>query len=152
MTSPDFCEGLRWDLMRVADGEADHETRERVERHVATCERCRLEFESLMKLKKVTATMRLTDLPDARWAVYWQDIYRRVERGSGWLIASLGAMVLAFYGLFSALKTFFLNPEVPVVLRLGFGLLAIGVLILLISLVRERLYARRIERYDKVEL
>jgi hypothetical protein len=138
--------------MRVADGEADREMRERVEQHVSGCERCRIEYESLMKLKNVTASMRLADLPDARWAGYWQDIYRRVERRSGWLLASAGALVLVLYGAYELFKTFLLNSEVPIVLRGGFGLLVIGVGILLVSIVRERLYARKVERYDKVEI
>jgi anti-sigma factor RsiW len=152
MTSPDICDALRWDIMRVADGEADRETRARVEAHLTTCARCQSEFDSLMKLKGATAGLRLADLPDARWAGYWQDLYRRMERGIGWLLLSLGLLLVAGYGIYLLAANFLLNSEIPVVLRAGFALFAGGTLVLLISLVRERLYARKIERYDKVEL
>ena len=152
MTSPDTCDALRWDIMRVADQEADTETRARVEAHVATCARCKSEFESLMKLKGATAGLRLADLPDARWAGYWQDLYRRMERGAGWLLLSLGLLLVAGYGLYALTANFLLNAEIPIVLRAGLALFAGGTLVLLISVVRERLYAHQIERYDKVEL
>jgi len=138
--------------MRVADNEADAETRARVEHHLATCERCRKEYEGLVKLKGVTQSMRLMDLPDARWAGYWQDLYRRLERGTGWLLLSLGAIVVICYALFELLTKFFFNPEIPIILRAGLGVFLIGSVILLVSIARERLYARKIERYDKVEL
>jgi anti-sigma factor RsiW len=152
MTSPETCDALRWDLMRLADGEADTETRARVQAHLDACARCRAEYDSLMKLKGATSGMRLADLPDARWAGYWQDLYRRLERGTGWLLASLGALLLIGYGLFELLADFLLNAEIPVVLRAGFGLLVAGVAVLVVSIVRERLYARKTERYDRVEL
>lgn len=152
MTSPETCEALRWDLMRLADREADLETRARVEAHLEACERCRAEYDSLMKLKGATSGMRLQDLPDARWAGYWQDLYRRLERGTGWILASLGALVLIGYGLFRLFSDFFFDAEIPVVLRAGFGLFVAGVAVLVVSIVRERLYARKTERYDRVEL
>ena len=152
MTSPETCDALRWDIMRVADQEADPETRARVEAHLETCARCRGEYDSLMKLKGATSGMRLQDLPDARWAGYWQNLYRRLERGTGWLFASLGALLVGGYGLFRLLSDFLLNPQIPVVLRVGFGLFVAGVAVLAVSLVRERLYARKTERYDRVEL
>jgi predicted anti-sigma-YlaC factor YlaD len=152
MTSPETCDALRWDIMRVADQEADLETRARVEAHLAGCARCRDEYDSLMKLKGATAGMRLLDLPDARWAGYWQDLYRRLERGTGWLLASLGLLLVVGYALFRLLSGFLVNPEIPIVLRGGIALVVAGVVVLAVSLVRERLYARKIERYDRVEL
>lgn len=152
MTSPDLCDSLRWDLMRVVDGEADADVRRRVEGHLETCSRCREEYDELVKLKGVMQSMRLTDLPDARWAGYWQDLYRRLERGTGWFLVSIGVVMLACYAFLDLFKNFFLNPEVPFIVRAGFGVFAVGSIILLVSIARERLFARKIERYDKVEL
>jgi len=152
MTSPDLCDSLRWDLMRVVDGEADSDVQRRVESHLEACPRCRDEYDELEKLKGVTQSMRLMDLPDARWAGYWQDLYRRLERGTGWFLLSLGVVLVCCYAVLDLFRDFFFNPEVPVIVRLGFGVFAVGCIILLVSIARERLFARKIERYDKVEL
>jgi len=152
MTSPDLCDSLRWDLMRVVDGEADADVQRRVEGHLESCARCRQEYDELLKLKGVTQSMRLQDLPDARWAGYWQDLYRRLERGTGWFLLSVGLILVCCYAVLELFRSFFFDPQVPLIVRLGFGISAIGVIILLVSILRERLFARKIERYDKVEL
>lgn len=152
MTSPDLCDSLRWDLMRVADGEADADVQRRVDEHLKTCPRCREEYDELLKLKGVTRSMRLQDLPDARWAGYWQDLYRRLERGTGWFLLSVGLILVCCWAVLELFQNFFFDTQVPLVVRLGFGTAAVGVIILLVSILRERLFARKIERYDKVEL
>lgn len=45
---------------------------------------------------------------------------------------------------------FLLDPEVPLVIRLGVGTLTLGALLLLTNILRERLYRRKTERYDEV--
>ncbi len=57
------------------------------------------ELEEFRRLKKVTDMMHYADLPDEVWENYWQSLYRKLERGIGWIFLSVGAMVLLGFGL-----------------------------------------------------
>ena len=113
--------------------------------------RGRKEYEELKKLKEVTADMRFTDLPDRYWAGYWNDIYNRLERGLGWIFVSISAIILIGFGAWEIFDQFLMNSTVPILLRVGVGVGLIGLIILLVSVLRERLFARKHERYEEVE-
>jgi hypothetical protein len=82
---------------------------------------------------------------------YWKQTWNRAERGIGWLLFGTGAILLMGYGLFEASREFWSDPTVPLIVRIGAGAGGLGVLVLLVSLVRERLMLRKKERYSEVE-
>ena len=109
------------------------------------------ELAAQRKLKEVTDGMNLAQLPDKIWDGYWKGIYRQIERGAGWLFLSVGLIILLSFGVFHFTSDFLLNPEEPLIARLGMGVGALGIIILLVSIARERYFARRHERYEEVE-
>jgi hypothetical protein len=133
------------------DGELTAEQQDQLDEHLATCQNCRKEYEELLKLKEVTSNMRFSDLPDRYWASYWNNIYNRLERGIGWIFISIAAIILLAYGLWNLLNNFFVNETIPIVLRIGVGFGLLGLLILLVSILREKIFARKHERYKEVE-
>ncbi len=96
--------------------------------------------------------MKYFDLPDRLWAGYWHGIYNRIERGTGWIILSIGTIILLAFGAWELLHHFFLNPLVPLILKIGVAALIMGIIILLVSLIRERLFSRAHDRYEEVDL
>lgn len=133
------------------DGELMAEQQGQLDEHLAACRNCRKEYEELLKLKEVTSDMRFSDLPDRYWAGYWNSIYNRLERGIGWIFISIAAIILLAYGLWRLLSDFFVNDTISIVLRIGVGLGLLGLLILLVSILREKIFARKHERYKEVE-
>jgi len=95
--------------------------------------------------------MKFTDLSDELWAGYWKGIYRRVERGAGWIFLSIGAIILLAFGVFQFFKEFFTDPSVSLIVKMGAGAFSLGIIILLVSIIRERLFLFRTERYREVE-
>ena len=145
------CQEARIYLSGRVDGELTADQEKLLEEHLRTCPRCRKELDELLKLKEVTSDMRFTDLPDKYWAGYWNVVYNRLERGLGWILLSVGAIILAALGTWEILRDFFLDPAQPIVLKLAIGSGLLGLIILLISVLRERLFARKHERYEEVE-
>ena len=96
--------------------------------------------------------MKYFDLPDKLWAGYWREVYNRLERGIGWILFSIGAMIVLIFAAWELLERFFLDPGQPFFLKLGIGLLITGLIVLLASIVRERLFSRKHDRYDEVEI
>lgn len=146
------CDEVKISLSGLVDGELDIRQKEIVEDHIVSCDNCREEYSRLLKLKEVTSDMKHYDLPDQLMAGYWQGIYRRTERGFGWIFLSIGAILLITFAAWQLLNGFFLDPTVPVFLKAGLGFLLCGLIILLISIIRERLFSKKHDRYDEVEL
>jgi len=138
-------------LSGYIDDELSTDERRDFEAHLTGCTECRKELDSFRKLKEVTGAMKYADIPEQVWEGYWADIYRRLERGLGWVFISIGVIVILSFGCFHLLNDFFLNPDEPVLLKIGIGFGIIGVIILFVSLIRERLFASKRDRYDEVE-
>jgi len=109
------------------------------------------ELAAQQKLKEVTDGMNLAQLPDEIWDGYWKGVYRQIERGAGWFFLSAGLIILLSFGVFHFVSDFLLNPEVPLIARLGITIGGLGIIILLVSIARERYFACRHERYEEVE-
>ncbi|MBD3233722.1 MAG: hypothetical protein GF315_08355 [candidate division Zixibacteria bacterium] len=133
------------------DGELTPEQEKDLNAHLESCPNCQKEYQELLRLKEVTSDMKFADLPDRYWAGYWNTIYNRLERGIGWVFVSVGVIILVGFFLWNIFDGFFLDNSIPLILRLGIGLAGFGALILLVSVLRERLFARKHERYDEVE-
>jgi predicted anti-sigma-YlaC factor YlaD len=146
------CEQIRILLSGMIDGELESGEKKTVSDHLVTCYACREEFARLKKLKEVTDDMKYFDLPDRLWAGYWHGIYSRLERGIGWILLSIGAVLILVFAAWNFLQNFLLDPSVPLYLKAGVSALILGLIVLLVSIVRERLFSKRHDRYDEVEI
>jgi len=145
------CEEIRSYFMAYLDGEIEHQKELEIEKHLAECENCRKEYQSFVKLKEVTDKMKLADLSDQLWAGYWKGIYRRIERGVGWILLSIGAIILLSLGAYQFFKEFLADPNISLIVKVGVSAFALGAIILLVSIIRERLFLFKTERYREVE-
>ena len=121
------------------------------ERELSTNAELQRELKEFNRLKMVTSQMKYADLPDEVWEAYWQSVYRKIERGAGWALASVGAIILLVFGVFEVFSKLYADPTTPVWLKIGLSLGSIGVIILLVSVFRERFFAYKRERYTEVE-
>ena len=96
--------------------------------------------------------MQFFDLPDRLRASYWREIYNRLERGAGWIFFSIGVILLLAFGSWELLNKFFLSPQPSPILKIGVGALILGLIVLLVSVGRERLFTRGHDRYEEVEI
>ena len=98
-------------LAGYVDGELPDEERLAFEKDLAESEELRAELEEFMKLKEMTGMLTYADLPDEVWDNYWQSLYKKLERGFGWIFFSVGAIVLVFYGLFEFLSELYIKSN-----------------------------------------
>ena len=143
-------ERLREMLAGYVDGELSDEQREAFERELAASAELRAELEGFRKLKEVTGMVKYADLPEEVWENYWQSLYRKTERGVGWILLSIGAIVLACFGLYHGFYNLYIDPNAPLWVKIGLTVLCVGAIILLVSYGRERLFAYNRERYREV--
>jgi anti-sigma factor RsiW len=136
-------------LSGYADGELDAAERELVESWLIYDERAREELARLVRLKAFTDHLALRLAPTEAWDRYAAERTRWYERGLGWGLLAFALLLFCVY-LFPRALAFMAAGAVPLVLRLGLLAGAAGLVFLLISVVRERLFSRRRDRYDDV--
>lgn len=139
------CDEIRPMLSGYLDGELDEKSRQTVERHLATCANCRTEHERLKKLTEVTNEMKFREPAKEVWEEYWLSIYNRLERTTGWSIFVLGAAALVAWGIYE----FVTDPTIEAIKKVLIGAPIIGLAVLLISVIRERIYKSKFDRYSK---
>jgi hypothetical protein len=144
-------ERLKQLVSAYLDGELGQEEREIVERHLEECSECRQAYREMGELGGVMGKMALREPPKEVWKVYTESVYNRLERGIGWILVSIGAMILLFYAGYDALKGLILDPSVPLILKGGILCGLGGVVILLVSLIRERVFVNKRERYKEID-
>jgi hypothetical protein len=146
------CEEIKVLLSALVDNELTPEQKRMVTDHLVSCVDCREEYSRLVKLKEATDKMTYLDLPDRLWTGYWQGIYNRIERGLGWIFISLGAIFLLTFFVWELLNEFFLDSHVPIILKIGLGAFLLGIIVLMISILRERLFSRAHDRYEEIDI
>jgi predicted anti-sigma-YlaC factor YlaD len=133
------------------DNELGGEQRRLVEEHLEKCPECSGEYGEMVKFEEVMGKMALKQPPKEAWKVYSGSVYNRLERGIGWILLSIGAMIILFFSGYQIVKGFIQDPTIPVIVKGGILAGLGGVVILLVSVVRERLFVNKRERYKEIE-
>jgi predicted anti-sigma-YlaC factor YlaD len=136
-------------------GYLDHELAEsdvaRVEEHLRRCDSCREELAEFRRLKEATQDMRVMMPDDKYWEDYWSHVYNRIERRVGWVMTSLGAILLLSYALYTVAEQLVFRSGVPLLVRIGTVALVVGFCTLLVSVLRERLFLAKSDKYERIK-
>ena len=126
-------------------------TRQQLDALLATDPALAAEWRQLNQLKELTEMSMISNPPEEQWGIYWRSVYNRLERGLGWILVSLGATVLITYGLWEAVNELLADTETPGFIKLAVLALATGSVMLLISVIREKVFVRRNDPYKEVK-
>jgi hypothetical protein len=137
-------------LAGYIDGELSAEEKALFEQELENNPSLKKELEEFKQLKDLTNSMQYDDLPDEVWESYWQSLYKKLERSTGWILFSVSTILLLFYGAFNLLKEMYINPDISLFIKIAVTSLVAGLIILLVSYIRERLFAYKRERYTEV--
>ncbi len=137
-------------MMGYLDNELSAESRRRFEEHVAGCPECAEELKEFKRLKAITDEVTLVEPEDRMWQDYWSGVYNRIERGVGWIVFSVAAILLTVYGGFRAIEAIIRDPKVEMLFKAGLLALLVGLAILFVSVLRERIYFWKRDRYKDV--
>jgi hypothetical protein len=137
-------------MMGYLDSELNDEQKRRFEQHVSGCPECAGELEEFKRLKAITDEVTLVEPEDRIWQDYWGGIYNRIERGAGWIVFSVAAVLLTIYCGFRAIEEIIRDPKVEMVFKAGLLALLVGLAILFVSVLRERIYFWKRDRYKDV--
>ena len=135
------------DSQRYVDGIMSPGERDEFEKHLEECSDCRESVLRLSRLVKITRRIKMKDPTDEFWQVYWKSLYRRTERRIAWIFILIGTAMIALYAAYEVIRSFreltWTNLAVVFVL--------VGVVLLIISVIRERYHQYKVDRYKDVK-
>ena len=145
-----ICKDYKDLMMAYLDDELDAEQKKTFEEHLASCRKCSAELKEFEELKQLTDNVKLIEPEDRIWQQYWSGIYNRLERGIGWIMFSVAAILLLIYAGFKCIEQMIQDPTIETWLKVAMLVLLAGLAILLVSVIRERLYFWKKDRYKDV--
>ncbi|MEJ2548745.1 MAG: hypothetical protein P8125_13200 [Gemmatimonadota bacterium] len=137
-------------LMRALDEELSPQERTELDRLLADDPTLRAERERLGRLKEVTGEMKLRNPPEQLWDDYWNSAYSRLERGIGWLLVSFGVIVVGGWATWQFVTELIADTEMPPLIKAGILAGSLGLVILTVSVLRQRLFVRKTDPYKDI--
>jgi len=141
------CSRYQTDGMRLLDDELSPDERLQYEAHVRECDTCRRELESLGRVVRLTDQLKLRVSDDAFWKDYWKSVSRRAERRIGFLLLAGGVVALLLYFVYRVVR----SPELWSYEGISIAVVLLGLIVVFISVARERYHESKRDPYKEVE-
>lgn len=109
------------------------------------------EFEEQLKINEALKKMHLKNPSKEVWDGYWLGIYNRLERGLAWIAISIGALIVFGFTTVKVVNEIVKDTSSPLVLKLGLGALFFGGLVLLFSVIREKFFTHKKDKYKEIQ-
>jgi predicted anti-sigma-YlaC factor YlaD len=149
--STDNCKEYKILLVKKTDGEISPREEAGLIKHLRNCPECQKELQNFQKLKEETMEMKKHFLPEEAWKDYWRRLYNRLERGLSWILVSVGAIILLVYAIYNFVMETLNASDLPGIIKFSILAVVLGGVILLVSVIREKLILRRHDKYKEVQ-
>lgn len=83
--------------------------------------------------------------------IYWSKIINRLERSVGWFMLITGCIILVVYALYKFLLILLSDLQIDFIIKVSLFLILFGLVILIFSVIREKITVNRQERYKEVQ-
>ncbi len=147
MTTPSQHEEIRQMLSAYLDGELTQAGAQRVRIHLEDCEECRRTYEELARLQEMTRELAFAEPPEARMKELEKSLSVQAPRRLGWLFVMAGIVAWLIYGAILYIR----HWRPPTVEEMIGSAIVIGFVLLLASVVVERLRQLPHDRYRRVD-
>ena len=138
-------------MEKYFSNEISGEEKRELDRLLKSSKELHSEFEEQKRIKEVLKKMKLKNPSREVWDSYWLGIYNRLERGLAWIVISVGAIIFFGYASFEIVNAFIKDTQAPMLAKIGISLLALGGLILLFSLIREKIFTSKRDKYKEIQ-
>lgn len=133
-------------LSAYMDGELTQSESQRVRVHLESCDDCRGRYETMRKVQQVASEIEFPAPAEEAMLEIERKVSVRAPRAAGWWLLLSGAVAWIVY----ATWLFVTDPELASWEKLMTGAVVIGFVLLLVSVLRERLLNLRHDRYRSI--
>ena len=141
------CEPFKGLLVGLLDGELTPDETRQINEHPIRCAACREEYEQLRETTGKLTAISYQEPNDAVLAQVWKSPFSRLARNTALVMIIGGYATLAGFGVYEFLSSGW--KELPA--KAGVAAIALGFLILLLQLVRERVRTYQSDPYKDTE-
>ena len=141
------CNRFQTDGMRLLDGEMSPQGKSRYEEHVRGCDDCKGELKDLGRVVDLTNELKLRTPDEEFWSTYWNGVYRKTERRTGFLVLMLGLVGVLMIGVYKAVT----SPEFLTLKGISVTAILVGLVVVFLSVVRERFHESKNDPYNEVK-
>ena len=141
------CTRFQTEGMMLLDGEMSVADRREYELHVRGCEECARELASMGRVIELTDELRLRVPDDEFWEGYWESVYRRSERSTGFFLVIAGILAVLAYGIVKAVT----SPKFLSYEGISITVILLGLVVIFVSVARERYHESRNDPYKGVK-
>jgi len=145
--TPGQHEEIRQMLSAYLDNELTQGAAQRVRVHLEDCEECRRVFDEMARLQEMTRNLAFAEPPEARMKELEKSLSVQAPRRLGWLFVVAGVVAWLIYGA----VTYVRHWRPPTVEELISSAVAIGFVLLFVSVAVERLRQLPHDRYRRIE-
>ena len=141
------CEHYRALISGLLDGELTPDETGELNSHLIRCASCRADYEELRQTEHKLAAISYVEITDAAARSLWRLPYARWVSVTALLLVIGGYAALLLYGFIS----FLMDGSEELFGKVTLGAIVIGFLVLLGSLVVERISTYRVDPYKEIE-
>lgn len=134
-------------MMGLMDNELTPEESADVNQHLIRCEICRKEFDALSRSHAKLGAVSFSGPADDELDLVWKSPFSRFTRNTGLFIVIAAWVTLLLYSLYEFIKSG-TEPFIPKIATLG---IILGFIILLYTVLKDRIRTFKTDPYKEVE-
>jgi len=134
-------------MMGLMDNELTPEETADVNQHLIRCEACRKEFDELSRSYSKLESVSFSGPSDDELDRIWKSPFSRFTRNTGLFIVFAGWIILIIYSLVE----FFISDTEPILPKIAFLGIIIGFIILLYTVLSDRLKILKTDPYKEIK-
>ncbi|MCW9027750.1 MAG: zf-HC2 domain-containing protein [Kangiella sp.] len=142
-----LCDKTQELISGYIDHELNQQDRQRVRVHIESCDQCRAVYDDLLAIKQEMGNLQYPECEEAQLDKIMKEPVANGMAIVGWIILIIGFVGFMVWQLF----TFYTEPSVPFWVKAGVFLIEAGVLLLLGSVLRQRMIALKTDKYKNVK-
>ena len=141
------CEEYKALMMGMMDNELSNEESIRLNNHMIRCSSCREEFE---QLKRTSSKLKGMDIKEPGKEIVekaWKSPYSKLTKNFGILLVIAGWLAMILYGVYE----FIVTKNSASIPKYAFFVILVGIIILFVAVLRDRVRSYRTDPYKEVE-
>lgn len=111
----------------------------------------KIEYSEQLKVKEALNKMRMINPSKETWDNYWLSVYNRIERKIAWIAIIIGSLMVFSIAAMEAVESFLKDTDTPTFVKYGMVIVIFGLLLLFFSVVREKFFTSKKDKYKEVQ-
>ena len=148
MNNVNVCIKIEELISGYLDGELTQQESQKVSNHLEQCKACQKAYQELNDLQVTISTISYPDIEDKKIDKIMNDLTTKRIEGLSWFLIVTGLIMILTFGIYQ----FWFDRSISWPVRLIVSLLCGGGFGLFISVLRQKLFTRKKDKYRNVKL